>query len=77
MSGQILVYDSDNKCLVAGVVTCYYCKYAVRGKPQCVGDPGFNPEDIVCAYHMSDGFDKNDFCSYGEIGDYRLENKEE
>lgn len=43
------------------VVRCKDCKHKVR-----TSDGEYNPEDIVCDYHMSDGFDENDYCSYGE-----------
>lgn len=70
MSGNILFYDHDHTCVVGNVVTCYYCKYAVRHAPMCVDDPGFDPYDIVCSYWGSDGLSKNDFCSQGKIGNY-------
>lgn len=43
------------------LVRCKDCKYKTR-----TSDGEYNPEDIVCGYHMSDGFDENDYCSYGE-----------
>ena len=46
---------------VVEVVRCKNCKHKVR-----TSDGEYNPEDIVCDYHMSDGFDENDYCSYGE-----------
>lgn len=46
---------------VVEVVRCKDCKHKVR-----TSDGEYNPEDIVCDYHMSDGFDENDYCSYGE-----------
>ena len=46
---------------VVAVVRCKDCKHKV-----VTSDGEYNPEDIVCDYHASDGFDSNDFCSYGE-----------
>lgn len=43
------------------VVRCKDCKYKV-----VTSDGEYNPNDIVCDYHASDGFDSYDFCSYGE-----------
>lgn len=43
------------------VVRCKECKHKVR-----TSDGEYCPVDIVCDYHMSDGFDENDYCSYGE-----------
>lgn len=49
---------------VVHVVRCKDCKYKV-----VTSDGEYNPTDIVCDYHASDGFDSNDFCSYGENAD--------
>ena len=46
------------------VVRCKDCKHKV-----VTSDGEYNPEDIVCDYHASDGFDSNDFCSFGEKAD--------
>lgn len=46
---------------VVAVVRCKDCKHKV-----VTSDGEYNPEDIVCDYHASDGFDSYDFCSYGE-----------
>ena len=46
---------------VIEVVRCKDCRHRVFTK-----DGESNPHDIVCDYHMSDGFDETDFCSYGE-----------
>lgn len=43
------------------LVRCKNCRHKVR-----TSDGEYNPEDIVCDYHMSDGFNENDYCSYGE-----------
>ena len=43
------------------VVRCKDCVYKM-----VTSDGEYDPEDIGCSYHMSDGFDANDFCSYGE-----------
>lgn len=43
------------------VIRCKECKHKVRTR-----DGKYNPDDIVCDYHMSDGFTENDFCSFGE-----------
>lgn len=50
-----------NKADFVEVVRCKDCIHKV------VTDDGeFDPYDIVCDFHSSDGFDENDFCSYGE-----------
>ena len=49
---------------VVEVVRCKDCIYKTVTK-----DGEYNPEDIVCEYHMSDGFDSDDYCSYGERKD--------
>jgi hypothetical protein len=46
---------------VVDVVRCKDCIYKTVTK-----DGEYNPEDIVCEYHMSDGFDSDDYCSYGK-----------
>jgi hypothetical protein len=46
---------------VVEVVRCKDCIYKTVTK-----DGEYNPEDIVCEYHMSDGFDSDDYCSYGK-----------
>jgi hypothetical protein len=49
------------KADVVEVVRCKDCIHKV------VTDKGkYNPYNIVCKFHESDGFDKNDFCSFGE-----------
>lgn len=45
---------------VVEVVRCKECRHKVVTK-----DGEYNPHDIVCEYHMSDGFDETDYCSYG------------
>ena len=45
---------------VVEVVRCKDCKHKVL---TAYGE--YNPEDIVCDYHMSDGFCDSDFCSFG------------
>lgn len=52
---------SAPKADVVEVVRCKECIHKVVTE-----DGEYNPEDIVCDYHMSDGFCENDFCSYGE-----------
>ena len=47
---------------VVEVVRCGKCKNNYGIANSCE----FNPQDIVCCYWDSDGFDENDFCSYGE-----------
>ena len=43
------------------IIRCKDCKHRVYTE-----DGESNPHDIVCHYHMSDGFDETDFCSYAE-----------
>ena len=43
------------------IIRCKECKY--RGETE---DGEYNPEDIVCAYWMSDGLSETDYCSYAE-----------
>lgn len=43
------------------IIRCGECKY--RGETE---DGEYNPEDIVCAYWMSDGLRETDYCSYAE-----------
>lgn len=47
------------------IVHCSECKYCVKTK-----EGEYNPEDIVCCYWDSDGLESEDFCSYGEKGEY-------
>ena len=43
------------------IIRCKDCIHKV------LTDEGeYPPDDIVCDYHMSDGFGENDFCSYGK-----------
>ena len=51
------VEDAD----VVEAVRCKDCIYKTVTK-----DGEYNPEDIVCEYHMSDGFDSDDYCSCGK-----------
>lgn len=46
---------------VVKVVRCKDCIYKTVTE-----DGEYNPEDIVCEYHMSDGFDSDDYCSFGK-----------
>lgn len=46
---------------VVEAVRCKDCIYKTVTK-----DGEYNPEDIVCEYHMSDGFDSDDYCSFGK-----------
>lgn len=50
-----------NKLDVVEVVRCKDCRFKTLTE-----DGEYNPHDIVCEMHMSDGFDENDYCSYGE-----------
>ena len=43
------------------LIRCGECKH--RGETE---DGEYNPEDIVCAYWMSDGLIETDYCSYAE-----------
>ena len=52
--------DWDLPSLVR-VIRCKDCKH------RCETENGeYNPEDIVCAYWMSDGLSETDYCSYAE-----------
>lgn len=55
-----LVEESE----VVKVVRCKDCIYKTVTE-----DGEYNPDDIVCGYHMSDGFSADDFCSYGKRKD--------
>ena len=55
------IIESTADADVVEVVRCKECIHKVVTK-----DGEYNPEDIVCNYHMSDGFCEKDFCSYGE-----------
>lgn len=44
------------------IVRCKECKYNFG----LLSGDGWNSEDIVCTYHMSDGFTDDDYCSRGE-----------
>ena len=44
------------------VVRCKDCVYKV-----VTVDVGYDPHDIVCNFHASDGFDETDFCSFGKM----------
>ena len=46
---------------VVEVVRCKDCVYKT-----VTIDGEYDTHDIVCGYFMSDGFDGNDFCSYGK-----------
>jgi hypothetical protein len=46
---------------VVPVIRCKDCRFKTLTE-----DGEYNPHDIVCEIHMSDGFDENDYCSYGE-----------
>ena len=47
------------------IVCCKDCKYKFA-----TAEAGYDPHDIVCAYHASDGFDETDFCSAAVRGRY-------
>ena len=47
-----------------GVMVAVRCKDCIHKTVTVDGE--YDAEDIVCGYHMSDGFCDNDFCSYGE-----------
>lgn len=51
------------KCPTADVVEVVRCKDCIHKNLTTDGE--YDPEDIVCGYHMSDGFREDDFCSYG------------
>lgn len=52
---------NDNYSIAVSLIECKDCKY--RGETE---DGEYNPEDIVCAYWMSDGLSETDYCSYAE-----------
>ena len=56
---------------VAEVVRCKDCKYKVLTE-----EGEYNSEDIVCSYHMSDGFTETDYCSHGVKGIYERSDDE-
>ncbi len=51
----------QRRVLYEPLMRCKDCRHRVFTK-----DGESNPHNIVCDYHMSDGFDETDFCSYGE-----------
>jgi hypothetical protein len=62
--------QTDKDCIIeifkryetkVDIVLCKDCIHKVVTE-----DGEYNPDDIVCDYHMSDGFCENDFCSYGK-----------
>ena len=57
MVTEIKVIDKD----VVEVVRCKDCRFKTVTE-----DGEYNPHDIVCEMHMSDGFNESDYCSYGE-----------
>lgn len=53
-----------NAATAADFVEVVRCKDCIH---KVVTDNGkYNPYNIVCNFHESDGFDESDFCSYGE-----------
>jgi hypothetical protein len=52
------------------IIRCKDCKYKVE-----TAEAGYNPHDIVCAYHSGDGFDETDFCSFAVRGKYEEDEK--
>ena len=48
------------------IIRCKDCKYKVE-----TAEAGYDPHDIVCAFHSSDGFDETDFCSAAVRGKYK------
>lgn len=53
---------------VTNAVRCRDCKYNVANQEPDPCD-ATDYTDIVCTYHMSDGFDPEDFCSKGELNE--------
>ena len=48
-------------------VRCGECKYNVANMHIDENDiTDYSGTDIVCSYHMSDGFDADDYCSKGQ-----------
>ena len=55
-----------NKADFVEVVRCKECKFNVANmKKDPLDITDYSGADIVCSYHMSDGFHETDFCSYG------------
>ena len=56
-------YEVDHAPIVDAVevVRCKDCRFKTLTE-----DGEYDPEDIVCEMHMSDGFKANDYCSYGK-----------
>jgi hypothetical protein len=59
--GVVSTIENTPTADVVEVVRCKDCIYKTVTE-----DGEYNPEDIVCEYHMSDGFDSDDYCSYGK-----------
>jgi hypothetical protein len=59
--GVVSTIENTPTADVVEVVRCKDCIYKTVTK-----DGEYNPEDIVCEYHMSDGFDSDDYCSFGK-----------
>ena len=57
-------YKADNGKHKADLVNVVRCKDCIHKTVTVDGE--YDTEDIVCGYHMSDGFCDNDYCSYGE-----------
>lgn len=52
---------------VVEVVRCRDCKHNVANMViDELDETDYSGVDIVCSYHMSDGFHENDYCSRGE-----------
>lgn len=60
-----MVQDIIEKQPAIDAVTVVRCKDCCYNSGLASGD-GWCKDDIVCSYHMSDGFEDNDFCSRGE-----------
>ena len=65
LTNDFIVIPKDTPTAdVVEVVRCKDCIYKTVTE-----DGEYNPDDIVCGYHMSDGFSADDFCSFGKRKD--------
>ena len=52
---------------VVEVVRCKDCRFNVANiTKDNLDETDYSGTDIVCSYHLSDGHNEDDFCSYGE-----------
>lgn len=60
----MVAYTKINRIPAVDAVEVTRCKDCVYKTVTIDGE--YDTHDIVCGYFMSDGFDGNDFCSYGK-----------